>query len=217
MARLVALLGLLLLALPAGAQDYRASLAVEHRTVPLPPGTWRVVADQLVPRPVPPTAQPTTAMNREVALLRVEEGRVTGLVLVSTSRETAARFAGWDPSAECARADVFARRVVANEARQQDCWTVAEAAMARPARPSAFVARLFEAAAAQGGLPPLMPRVTGRVADRMHYLDVAWHLAPPAGAGRQEALAALAAWAPRAQAALLLGFHGRPVPVLPAP
>jgi hypothetical protein len=233
MARSAALLLLLLLAGPAAAQEYRVSFAVEHRTVPLPPGAWRVVADQLVPRPVPPAAQPTTAMNREVALLRVEEGRVTGLVLVSTSREAAARFAGWDRSAECAREDRFARRVVANEPRQQDCWTVAPAAMARPARPGPVLAATLDAAAAAGGLPPVMLRATGRVADPMHYLDVSWFLAPdparvppaePAAwqrerldADRRAALAALARWAPQAQAALLLGFRARPVPVLAAP
>jgi hypothetical protein len=220
----------------AVAQAAANTIAVNGRNVPLPPGTWQKVAESSAARTYD-SGVPSNGLNTDIALLRVEGGQVTGLVTISTSRDPSGQFAGWTKEPECSRTDIHAVRVETNTQRDQDCWTLNHITMTRGEGASAFINRYYEAAAAAGGMPPTMLRVTSRRADALHYITVRYYFAPdqrrfPAtteawrtnpwhrdrlDAARSEYVRAVTAWAQAVHAGVSRGFRGATVSALSEP
>jgi len=91
--------------------------------------------------------------NLQVALLRSNDTRLTGLVLITTSNEGSASSAGWSPLDECNRVDIHAAVVVANEQWDQNCWTLNHIVTTQgdlPNNASAFTAAYYAAARSTG-------------------------------------------------------------------
>jgi hypothetical protein len=210
---------------------YTSSFSLQGRNIPLPEGEWRQVAASTSMRGA------GNGRNASVALLRISSGRVTGLITVSTSIEVSGSFAGWTPEAECQRTDIHAVQIISDFQRDRNCWSLNHVVMTRGNNASAFINTYYDAAAAAGGFPPTMLRITSRKSDEYHFVTVQYYFTPdPArfpssdadwrsnpwhrdrlDANRAAYVSALRTWAATAHASVVAGFKGGRVSALTSP
>lgn len=222
---------------PPSAQTAGSSFTFHGRTIPLPPGDWRQVAEATTVRRMAGGGG-LGGRNADVALLRVSSGRVTGLVTISVSIDVADNFAGgWSRESECQRNDIHAVQIYSDVPTDQRCWAINHLVMTRGANASEFINNYYAAAAAAGGMPPTMLRVVARRSDNLHFTTVRYHFVPDASrfppatqswrespwhrdrldGDRAAYIAALRAWAPTTFAGIVAGAGGGRVPQIAEP
>jgi hypothetical protein len=222
----------------AVAQSFTGTFELGGRRIPLPPGEWQKVAEEAALRSQGrPGGPPAADVNLVAFLLRTAQGRVTGMILVGTSREPSAGFNGFGTHPDCARGDVLARQVEANTPVRQDCWVLDHAVMRLGRTPTEFQRRMFDAARAAGGMPPTMLRVMSRQSNQLHYLTVMYYFVPDPqrfppstepwatnpwhrdrlDENRAAYVRTIMAWAPSAHAAVGRALNGRETAPLSEP
>lgn len=192
--------------LPESALAARTVFAVDGKQVPLPSGSWNVLATE------------TQADVTGTVLGQSVNGTLRGLVVIHSNAVKTAAILG--PSAECGRSDivfavtrydtpedgfcVYGKRVVPGAMADNALWAVVRDRLAE-----------------QGvSVPPVLPMVGARARTQENFLDVRYYFAPPDGGSPAsgDLAAALQDWADLAQEPLELGVRGRLVAhSLPAP
>lgn len=216
---------------PTAAPIFTSSIGMHGRNIPLPEGEWKQVATSTTLR------AGSNGRNASVALLRTSRGRVTGLITIGTSIEVSGSMAGWTTEPECQRTDIHAAQIFSDFQRDRSCWALNHVGMTRGQNAGEFINSYYDAAAAAGGFPPTMLRVTSRKSDEFHFVTVRYYFTPdpvrfpPSNeswrsnswhrdrldASRSTYVSNLRAWAATAHAGVVSGFKGGRVSGLPEP
>jgi hypothetical protein len=233
----LSVLALALWQAPSAAETVQGTARVGNRTIALPPGTWTKVTENIAQTAFSSGGGVSNASSFEVGLIRVAGPRVTGLIVIRTSREPSPQFGGWGLIPACTRNDLFHTAAKAHFPTDQDCVFITHTTTLIPDSRSTFVDATTTAVRRAGTVPPTFLYILTRRSDQTHFLTVVYYLAPEAAGfpsdaadwtnngwhkanldpARRAYMERVKVWAELAQEQTRLSFRNRPVTPLPEP